>query len=201
MTAATKTPADTAPISRSQRLKDVTRDVHDVLDKSIMAGNIFAGREQFARFLRMQYRFHRDIEALYGNTALCALLPNLQERRRLERIASDLSDLGTPLPAPAEGALREQASLAEALGWLYVAEGSNLGGTILYKFASERLGLGQSFGASHLAAHPDGAARHWREFTTALDSVQLTPEQDDEMLLAALAAFRAAQQYVHEEIQ
>lgn len=187
---------DTA--TRSQRLKSATRDSHGALDKRIMAGDIFSSREQFARFLRVQYRFHRDIDALYGSATLDALLPDLAERRRLPQIAHDLADLQQALPQAAASPVPADIALPAALGWLYVAEGSNLGGTILFKMAA-RLGLGAEFGARHLAAHPDGAARHWREFTAALDSVPLSAEQEQQVIDAADAAFRSVHGHVEEE--
>ncbi len=82
--------------SRSLRLKAATRDSHGALDKRIMAGDIFADRSNFARFLRVQYRFHRSIDALYANPALDALLPDLGERRRLTQVARDLQDWSRP---------------------------------------------------------------------------------------------------------
>jgi len=184
--------------SRSVRLKAATRDSHGALDKRIMAGDIFADRRNFARFLRVQYRFHRSIDALYASPALDALLPDLAERRRLQQVRSDLQDLEQVLPGEDIAALGNDLPLATALGWLYVAEGSNLGGTVLYKMAAA-LGLDRDFGARHLAAHPDGAARHWREFTAALDAVVLSPAQEQEVIDAADAAFRSVHGYVEIE--
>ncbi|MFB5204986.1 biliverdin-producing heme oxygenase [Stenotrophomonas sp. 3diitr2024] len=184
--------------SRSLRLKAATRDSHGALDKRIMAGDIFADRGNFARFLRVQYRFHRSIDALYANPALGALLPDLGERRRLTQVARDLQDLEQALPGADIDALPSDLALPTALGWLYVAEGSNLGGTLLYKMAA-RLGLHRDFGARHLAAHPDGAARHWREFTAVLDAVPLSAEQDQQVIDAADAAFRSV--YRHVEVE
>lgn len=184
--------------SRSVRLKAATRDSHGALDKRIMAGDIFADRRNFARFLRVQYRFHRSIDALYASPALDALLPDLAERRRLQQVHCDLQDLEQALPGEDIAALRDDLPLPTALGWLYVAEGSNLGGTVLYKMAAA-LGLDRSFGARHLAAHPDGAARHWREFTAALDAVVLSPAQEQEVIDAADAAFRSVHGHVEVE--
>lgn len=184
--------------SRSVRLKVATRDSHGALDKRIMAGDIFADRRNFARFLRVQYRFHRSIDALYASPALDALLPDLAERRRLQQVRCDLQDLEQALPGEDIAALRDDLPLPTALGWLYVAEGSNLGGTVLYKMAAA-LGLDRSFGARHLAAHPDGAARHWREFTAALDAVVLSPAQEQEVIDAADAAFRSVHGHVEVE--
>lgn len=184
--------------SRSVRLKAATRDSHGALDKRIMAGDIFADRSSFARFLRVQYRFHRSIDALYASPALDALLPDLAERRRLQQVRSDLEDLEQALPCEDIAALGNDLPLPTALGWLYVAEGSNLGGTVLYKMAAA-LGLDRDFGARHLAAHPDGAARHWREFTAALDAVVLSPAQEQEVIDAADAAFRSVHGHVEVE--
>ncbi|SDX42059.1 biliverdin-producing heme oxygenase [Lysobacter enzymogenes] len=193
------TPTATAagPDTRSARLKAATRATHERLDQRIMAGDIFASRERFARFLRVQYRFHRDVDALYADPGLDALLPGLAARQRLAQIARDLDDLGQTLPsacAPAAQAL----PLAQALGWLYVAEGSNLGGSVLYKLAA-RLGLDRGFGARHLAAHPDGVARHWRRFTAALDGAALSAAQEADVVAGAEAAFRRVRGHVEEE--
>ena len=110
----------------------------------------------------------------------------------------DLRDLEQTLPAPVPMRLVPDLPLAEALGWLYVAEGSNLGATVLYKLAGQ-LGLDAGFGARHLAPHPEGAARHWRAFTTALDSVALTAEQEQQVIDAADAAFRSVHDHVELE--
>ena len=190
--------AEGAPgLTRSQRLKAATRGSHDALDKRIMAGDIFGSRSQFARFLRVQYQFHSVVDALYASQALRPLLPDLDGRRRLGKVARDLADLGQPLPEVSVTSPLTGAPLPTALGWLYVAEGSNLGGTVLFKMAA-RLGLDAGFGARHLAAHPDGAARHWREFTAALDGVVLTPGQEQQVIDAADEAFRSVHRHVEE---
>ncbi len=186
--------------TRSQRLKAATNATHGALDKTIMGGDIFANRAQFAKFLRVQYRFHRTIDALYDNELLAALIPGLSERRRLARIAHDLGDLGETRPAPEAGKLEKDTPLPTALGWLYVAEGSNLGGAVLYKLARDKLGLDKDFGVTHLTAHPDGASRHWRQFTGALDAVALSPAQEEEVVRGAEDAFRSVRGYVAEEI-
>ena len=187
-------------ISRSKQLKAATSTTHDSLDKRVMAADIFANRDNFARFLRVQYRFHRDIDALYSHAGLLALVPDLAERRRLPRISHDLLDLGSDVPAETAPAVDAGISLPEALGWLYVAEGSNLGGTVLFKLARERLQLGADFGARHLAAHADGAARHWRSFTAVLDAAELAAAHEALVVEGARTAFQTVRAYVDEEL-
>jgi len=182
------TDAQTLPLSK--RLKEATSRTHDKLDGRIMAARPFASTANYGRFLAVQYAFHRDLQHLYGDAALGALLPDLEARNRLGRIGEDLADLeqaqpGEDEPAPfADGPI----DMATAFGWLYVAEGSNLGAAFLYK-AAEALGLDADFGARHLAGHADGRARHWREFTGALDRLALSDAEEKRVVDGACAAF------------
>lgn len=181
-------PASPAP-RRSERLKADTMATHDLLDQRIMASAPFSSRANYARFLQAQYAFLRDVDALYDNAQLGALLPDLGQRRRYESIAADLRDLDTALPADAATPpFDAQLDLATALGWLYVSEGSKLGAAILYKLAG-KIGLDEHHGARHLAGHPDGRARHWRDFTSALDTAILDDAGEARVIDGARAAF------------
>lgn len=178
-------------LTRSKRLKAATGDTHERLDKSIMAGEPFASRERYALFVKVQHAFHREIDALYDNARLDGMLPDLQGRRRLGQIGQDLTDLGFEIPSydgkPEFGA-GAGADLPTALGWLYVAEGSNLGAAFLLKDAL-KLGLTEEFGARHLAGAPEGRGLHWRTFTAALDAVDLSDEEEARVVAGAEAAF------------
>lgn len=192
------TSTDTPVVSRARALKSRTHAAHDRLDKAIMAGDPFADRDRYGLFLTVQQPFHRDIDALYDDPRLAALLPGLGERRRLGQIEQDLIDMGLPIPAPsAPPRFGAGADLATALGWLYVAEGSNLGAAFLFKLAL-KLGLSETFGARHLAGHPDGRANHWRQFTAALDAVDLSPAQEAAVVAGAEAAFDRVRGLVRE---
>ncbi|CDZ62203.1 Heme oxygenase [Neorhizobium galegae bv. orientalis] len=178
--------------SRTKRLKAATRDAHEHLDRFIMRASPFADRARYGRFLKMQYLFHGDLDALFFNPALEALLPNLAARRRLLLVEEDLRDIGSSIPNATRPALfvKEQpVELAQALGWLYVIEGSNLGAAFLLKYAAE-IGLGEDFGARHLAGAPQGRGLHWRTFTAALDQIGLTKDEEAKTIAAADAAFR-----------
>ena len=70
-------------------------------------------------------RLHRDIDAVYDDAQLRALLPGLDTRRRLALIRADLSDIGHPAVEPGEPPVFSGGTIdvPTALGWLYVAEG------------------------------------------------------------------------------
>lgn len=187
MTATLEHPAE----SRARRLKELTHETHDRLDKSIMAGEPFASRENYALFLKVQHGFHREIDALYFDPELDRMLPDLAGRRRFDLVGQDLADLGVaPSAAAGEPVFVRGApvDIPTAAGWLYVAEGSNLGAAFLLK-AAARLGLGETFGARHLAAAPEGRGLHWKTFTAALDELEMTEADEARVTAGAEAAF------------
>ena len=187
-------------IGRGRRLKEHTHASHERLDQAIMRRKPFANRERFGLFVTTQHVFHRDIDALYRDELLADLVPDLADRRRLDLIEQDLADLGTAAPAldaPAAFQADAPIDLPTALGWLYVAEGSNLGAAFLLKNAA-KLGLSESFGARHLAGAPKERGLHWRTFTAALDAVPLTEAEENRVVAGAEAAFRRVHALVKE---
>lgn len=185
---------------RSKRLKSATGSTHERLDQSIMAGQPFSSRERYGLFVAVQYSFHRDIDALYDSPAMEGLLPDLSGRRRLGQIAQDLADLGMAAPLAKQSPAFEDGRAVDvptALGWLYVAEGSNLGAAFLLKEAV-KLGLSEEFGARHLAGAPEGRGLHWRTFTAALDALELSDDGEARVVAGAETAFRRVHGLVKE---
>jgi heme oxygenase len=90
----------------------------------------------------------------------------------------------TPLEGQA-GAL----DVPQALGWVYVAEGSNLGAAFLLKEAA-KLGLSEEFGARHLSGHPAGRGLHWRNFVAAFNALPMSDDEEMQAAEGAKAAFR-----------
>jgi heme oxygenase len=185
--------------SRALRLRAATHAAHERLDATITAQQPFASRERYGCFLKMQYGFHHQIDALYSRDDLAALLPDLGDRRRLELIRQDLVDLNVVVPdvGRTAGAVLD---LPSALGWLYVAEGSNLGAAFLLKEAA-KLGLSEEFGARHLAAAPEGRGLQWKSFTAALNRVDLAKTDEARVIAGAEAAFAHVQAQVQQAFE
>lgn len=150
----------------------------------------FADIARYCQFLKLQHRFHASLQPIYGGLGRDQRLSAFRCAYRLGLIEKDLADLGaasdTNAPSPIEPL--DLADLPRALGWLYVAEGSNLGAAFLLKEAA-RLGLSQSFGARHLAAPEGGRGLYWRNFTAALDALDLEPAAEDQVVAGAREAF------------
>lgn len=189
----------TAEPSRARRLRAATGAAHERLDQRIMAAGPFASRENYGRFLAVQHAFHSDLAPLYADPRLAGFISDLAARERLSAIGTDLTDLGLPVPEAGASRAPDPADLSEALGWLYVAEGSNLGAAFLLKMAAA-LDLGETFGARHLAGHPEGRAQHWRGFTAALDAVALSEAEEARAVAGAEAAFARVEDLVERHL-
>lgn len=182
---------------RSKALRAATSEAHTRLDQRVMQAAPFASRARFARFLQVQHAFHREIDTLCRAPSLQALLPDLEGRRRFAQVEQDLADLGVSPPTPTGAPVFAGApDVPTALGWLYVAEGSNLGAAFLLK-AAAKLGLSEEFGARHLAAHAAGRKAAWDAFTGALDRVALPPEDEARVIAGGNAAFS----HVHDLVE
>ena len=180
--------------SRCKRLKASSSRDHDSVDELVMAARPFENHERYARFLQVQHHFHGSLLSLYQDEHLNRRLPGLTQLSRFAAVEHDLHDLGLPLPSTPR---QVTASPAQALGWLYCSEGSNLGAAFLFK-QTQRLGLDATQGARHLAPHPDGRALHWREFVARLDGLALAAEEEDEVITGAIAAFDSYRAHLRE---
>ncbi|UCP12702.1 biliverdin-producing heme oxygenase [Pseudomonas sp. MM213] len=180
---------DTAqrPALRSQRLNQITHEPHTKLDALVKAHAPFETQANFARFVVAQYLFQSELVALYNDAELIAIVPDLAARCRAEAAKADLADLDTEVPAPVAGAVNNP-SKAEALGWLFVSEGSKLGAAFLIKRAVG-LGLSETFGARHLGEPAGGRAEGWKSFVKTLDGLALTEQEEAELDKGAINAF------------
>jgi heme oxygenase len=186
-----------SPVNRAAMLKAGTADLHERLDKRIIGHRPFENAKRYGRFLRVQYRFQNAVETVCDEAVLAGFVADIAERRRLHLIAQDLADLGLPAPADEPSTL-PSSDPAEMLGWLYVAEGSTLGAAFLLKEA-KKLGLDETFGARHMAPHPEGRGLHWKRFQQALDAADIGPTGDAAATHAAGAAFALVSDLVEVE--
>ncbi|KZN16067.1 MULTISPECIES: biliverdin-producing heme oxygenase [Pseudomonas] len=183
------TSQDTAqrPALRSQRLNQITNEPHSKLDALVKAHAPFETQANFARFVVAQYLFQSELVSLYNDAQLTAIVADLPTRCRAEAAKADLADLETDVPEPVAGAVNNPTK-AQALGWLFVSEGSKLGAAFLIKRAVG-LGLSETFGARHLAEPAGGRAEGWKSFVRTLDALEFNVQEEAEVEKGAIDAF------------
>ena len=175
-------------------LRQATAAAHERLHHlpafaALQAGSI--GRDDYAALLRRLFVFHRAVEE--SLKAAPSLLPwgiDIAARGRSPLLLDDLAFLGAPaMPLPAPPELPTLGSAGEALGCLYVTEGSTLGGRELARRLDPLLVPGSAEGRRFLLGHGPRHGEMWREFCRALETYGDTPARREEMIAAALAAF------------
>jgi heme oxygenase len=171
-----------------RRLRDATHAHHARLESRIDILNRIATadgrRELVARF----HALHSAAEQ--GLAPFLAGIDGLDfdSRRRSVRLADDLADLGAAPPAPAAPIAVEGA--AEALGLMYVLEGSTLGGRVIRKHVESR--GGDMRGLSFLDPYGAEVGERWRAFLGVLDA-----EADvDAMVAGAVAGFGHSERHL-----
>lgn len=177
----------------SEALKAHSRQTHDTVDNLVMSMQPFASVENYAKFLQAQHEFHETLKPAYHDEELNKQLLGLKELSRAPQVQADMDALNV---APANiDVARPELSGVKRIGWLYCAEGSNVGAAILYKEAG-KIQLDETHGATHLAAHPDGRMPHWRNFKALLDALSLSDAEKEEALSGADDAFAYFKQVI-----
>lgn len=180
-------------LTLTEALKEHSRTTHDAVDNLVMSMNPFASHENYRKFLQAQYEFHSTVNPIYHDTKLAVQFDGLSKLARLDRVKSDMKDMG--VQPYSEDMETPAITDSEAIGWLYCIEGSNVGAAILYKEAG-KINLTDEFGASHLAAHADGRMPHWRNTKTKIDALPLSDEDRTAAMKGADDAFAYFKQVI-----
>lgn len=155
----------------------------------------------YVGFLRAMHAVHEALETEAGRTADASLAAVWHdELRRLPLLARDLAHFaGRPAPATTPAAVAAQLVAqrvrrrahddpASLLGYLYVLEGSTLGGTLVRRLAARAFDLEDGAGTAYLQGHGRQTKTRWMEFSRRVDAVRL----DDAALTRAVEAAREA---------
>jgi heme oxygenase len=142
-----------------------TRDLHDGLEARL---DVFARvadparrREMVGRFLA----FYRPAEAALAQVLSDEPHLDFEARRKTPALERDVAALGTAPPDDAPLAVPRGRS--EALGFLYVLEGSTLGGRVIDKQLRLR-GLSPD-GLSFFQGYGDATGARWKAFCAVLE--------------------------------
>lgn len=159
-------------MSRSQTLREATRQAHEQMERSLNLFHPGFTVADYQQLLRQWYGFHAAWEPAAAKLFGEAMADFLRARRKLPLLAEDLDGLEPSAPAPIAWIDR-----SDALGTLYVVEGSTLGGQLITRKLQDHYGLTSSFFASY---GPE-IGRRWQETKQLLDDPPF--EVDDEAVI------------------
>jgi heme oxygenase len=161
-----------------QRLKTETALAHRRIEQSFdleaRTSSVNAYRDLLARLYGFHAAWEPRAEAVLADPEL------FRGRRKTGHLIKDLralgmADVGRLALCPSLIPLR---SSAEAIGSMYVVEGSTLGGTIIARHVERGLGLGRSNGCSYFRCYGDDVGPMWKAFGAKLLLLCRPGEQD-----------------------
>jgi heme oxygenase len=172
---------------RRQSLRHATQTAHARLDDLIERAGLLKSRAEYELYLQATWTARWPCEQALESWGAAALYAAWPQRRICDTLSQDIFDVSHIRPAEAAHGLPEVLSEAQALGILYVLEGSALGARILETQAAA-IGMTASFGARHMARQTS-APGAWSQFMALLARTPMSSAGEEQCTAAALAAF------------
>ena len=187
-------------MSLRQQLKTATQPYHDQTEQLSGPSAQFT-LDDYRTFLLTSWLFHSSIE-----TSLTEFLsPGLEEelrwpdRLKTPRVARDLHELGVDPAALLAPLSFPISSVPQALGTLYVAEGSTLGGMMMKKMWEADPAIGPHSTFQFLGCYGTQTGAYWKAFVAVLENTVTEPVDEAETIAAAQATF-AFYQTCHRQV-
>jgi len=164
----------------SIELKEATKVNHQSLEKQLIAViRSIHNKRDYAKLLVAFYGFIAGLEININTHIDLSVLPDYANRRKSAALANDLHLLGVPLPPlPDANALPPINDHYQALGALYVMEGSTLGGKIICKMIQQQLMLTDMSELTFFYGYGGETDSMWQRFKDTMDNVQNENKKD-----------------------
>lgn len=174
----------------SKTLKEETKDLHVALEKAMvpMIKHIQV-KQDYVNVLALFYSYFGGLEKKL-ETVGDLNVPDHQLRRKKEAIADDILSLDGSLPElTPEQHLPKIENKLQALGALYVMEGSTLGGIYISKMIAKQLNIQDGISLSFFEGYGDKTEDMWNSFRSNLDEQVIKSEEQAVVIQAANQTF------------
>ncbi len=175
-----------------QSLRDGTASLHERVERTVDIPGHLGSLPAYTAMLTRFHGFYAPLEdRLAGIGGYESVGLDIAGRRKAHLIRDDLRAIGdSPEALPACPNLPAVTSLADALGCLYVLEGSTLGGQFIRREVAARLGLTPDHGCAFFAGYGERTGAMWKAFGAAVTAyADAHPEDGDGIVAAATDTF------------
>jgi heme oxygenase (biliverdin-IX-beta and delta-forming) len=175
-----------------QRLRSETADLHRQTEGSRLSVALMNENLSTADYRNYLLRM-KDIVEYYENvlfSKLTNIIPDIEQRRKLHLVENDLASL-TAENTTQNFSLPQPGSTATLLGYMYVLEGSTLGGAMIYKHVSRYLPVTEEKGGQYFTSYQSQLSAKWKSFLDILGEHSLDEQQANEIIAGAKIAFSA----------
>ncbi len=177
-------------MSLRQRLKAATQTYHDQTEQLSGPGDQFT-LDGYRAFLLTAWLFHSSLEKILTDFLSPSLKGDLHwsDRLKTARIKCDLHELGVDPTASLPSLPFPVSTVPQALGALYVDEGSTLGGVMMKKMWEEDPAIGPYSSFQFLGCYGTQTGTYWKSFVAILEATVTEPAEEAETIAAAKSTF------------
>lgn len=171
----------------SEQIKSATKSGHQELEKTVILKlKAIRSNQDYADVLKYFYTYFTVLESQLEQFIPAALRPYYTLRRDASYIERDIIELGGSienLPTSYSPAIN---NFNQAIGALYVLEGSIMGGPYIVKMLQQ---YGMNLGFNFFQGYGDASQEKWQEFTRLINTEITSPEAIEEAIEAAKDTF------------
>lgn len=176
-------------------LRSKTDDQHQQLELTFgtLLKSVVSEREYVA-LLKLMAGFLIPLEeSIHAEPLIPTIVPDLTNRKHTHHLKADIAHFDPDWEMEHGASLPFITGPMEALGALYVLEGSTMGGPIIAKMIRQQTGL--SDGLSYFESYGAERKTKWMQFKLYLDNPVLL-KQKETVTNAAVACFRKYKQWL-----
>ncbi len=171
----------------NQEIRDATGVAHQQLEKTVIYRiKAISSEQDYAGFLKYFYAYFRAVEETVKPFITTEVLADYPTRRSSSYLKNDIGALGGDVDVVPGAIAPAISNAAEAMGALYVLEGSIMGGPYIVQMLQKR-GIGQGF--TFFSGYGAQAGQMWQTFIDALNAVVATEEEKRQALEKAVETF------------
>lgn len=181
----------TPEASLLKQLKEETSACHRAVEAELDLAAQLTSRSAWCAVLEILYGFFEPLEnRVFAQRGLAAWLPDLNLRKKTERLRIDIETLGGNVTQirRCEDVPRPD-SLGEAFGALYVMEGATLGGQVISRMAALH-GYTPERGCCYFTSYGGQVGPMWRIYCSQCEAFGARhPDARESMVAAAVETF------------
>lgn len=171
----------------STKIKQATKTAHQNLEKQVVLKlKAIRNHADYAEFLKRFYSYFNMLEKAIKPYLTQEVLPDYSQRRTSSYLKDDIEALGSDTVELPLAAAPKINSEQEALGALYVMEGSVMGGSIIVQMLAKH---GITDGISFFSGYGPKTNEMWTTFTQILNTRVNNPQKEKLAIDAAKETF------------
>lgn len=179
--------SDLICIMISNEIKRATQVAHQQLEKVvILEMKNIRSEADYAQVLKKFYAYFQAVERAIAPYVTPALMPHYSERRNSLYIKQDIETLGAHTDDTLHAIAPSINSPIEALGALYVLEGSIMGGPYIVQMLKK---YGMKNGFSFFSGYGENTEKMWNSFIDVLNNIAHTEVEKTILIRAAEQTF------------